>query len=101
MDRNKWCLCLGYLVIRSLILVQMALFNDIYFKRYGWTLSISDDPINKPAEYTVGKILLVFFSIIIAVFSLGNAAQYANTLTTARAAAFEVFKIIDRVNNLK
>ena len=32
---------------------------------YGWTLSQS-------ASYSVGKVLLVFFSIIIGVFSLGD-----------------------------
>ncbi len=48
-------------------------------------------------EYTVGKILLVFFSIIIGIFSLGQAAPFASSLASARAAAYEVFQIIDRV----
>ena len=62
---------------------------------YGWTLTT--DPTE---NYSVGKILLVFFSIIMAVFSLGNAAPFVTTLSSARSAAFEVFKIIDRVNLL-
>jgi ATP-binding cassette subfamily B (MDR/TAP) protein 1 len=49
------------------------------------------------AEYTVGKLLLVFFGILVGVFSLGSAAPYLGTLSTARAAAYEIFKIIDRV----
>jgi ATP-binding cassette subfamily B (MDR/TAP) protein 1 len=56
------------------------------------------DSVTGEADYTVGKILLVFFSIIIGVFSLGNAGPFIGTLSTARAAAFEVFKIIDRVS---
>jgi ATP-binding cassette subfamily B (MDR/TAP) protein 1 len=64
---------------------------------YGWTLTQDSNE-----NYSVGKILLVFFSIIIAVFSLGNAAPFITTLSSARAAAFEVFKIIDRVRmNIK
>lgn len=56
---------------------------------YGWTLTIEED-------YTVGKITLVFFSIIMSVFSLGNAAPFVTTLASARGAAYEVFNIIDR-----
>jgi len=66
---------------------------------YGWTLTKSD-PCGEP-EYTVGKILLVFFSIIIAVFSLGQAAPFVSTLAIARAAAHEIFEIIDRVSHLE
>lgn len=57
---------------------------------YGWTLSV------ETTDYSVGNILLVFFVIIIGVFSLGNAAPYISTMSTGRAAAYEVFKIIDR-----
>nr|UOU03320.1 ATP-binding cassette subfamily B1-2 [Brachionus rubens] len=63
---------------------------------YGWTLT-EVDPITNKSDYSVGKIILVFFNIISAVFSLGNAAPFIGTLTIARAAAFEIFSIIDRV----
>nr|QNH67928.1 ATP-binding cassette transporter subfamily B member 1 X2 [Brachionus plicatilis] len=63
---------------------------------YGWTLSLNNDPVTGLPEYSIGKILLVFFSIIIAIFSLGNAGPYIGTSATGRGAAFEVFKIIDR-----
>ena len=66
---------------------------------YGWTLTESDNCAEP--EYSVGKILLVFFSIIIAVFSLGQAAPFISTLAIARAAAYEIFEIIDRVKILK
>jgi ATP-binding cassette subfamily B (MDR/TAP) protein 1 len=65
---------------------------------YGWSLTVPESP-GQEAEYTIGKILLVFFSIITGVFSLGNAGPFIGTLTSSRAAAFEVFKIIDRVLN--
>lgn len=42
--------------------------------------------------------MLVFFSILIGVFSLGNAAPYFGTSASARAAAYEIYQIIDRVN---
>jgi hypothetical protein len=62
-------------------------------QRYGWTLSEGPNP-----EYTVGKILLIFFNIVIGVFSLGNAGPLAGTLASAKAAGYEVFMIINRVN---
>lgn len=40
--------------------------------------------------------ILVFFNIIIAVFSLGNAAQFVGTLANGKGAAYEVLSIIDR-----
>jgi hypothetical protein len=55
------------------------------------------DDITGEQEYTVGKILLVFFSIIMAVFSLGNAGPFIGNIAVARGAAFKVFEIIDRV----
>lgn len=66
---------------------------------YGWTLTEQIDPVTKKSEYSIGNVLLVFFNIIIGVFSLGNAGPLAGTLASARAAAYEVHKIIDRVCN--
>ena len=59
------------------------------------------DPVTNKQEYTVGRILLVFFSIIMGVFGLGQAAPFFGTLAAARGAAYEVFKIIDRVSTCK
>ena len=61
---------------------------------YGWKLTDEE-----PGSYDVGKVIVVFFSIIIAVFSLGNASPFFETLTTAKTAAYEVFNIIDRVRS--
>ncbi len=67
---------------------------------YGWKLTQNIDPVTGEPEYTVGKILLVFFNIIIAIFSIGQAIPFANNLALARAAAYEIFQIIDRVTYL-
>ena len=64
---------------------------------YGWSLTEKINPETGKSDYSVGKILLVFFNIIIGVFSLGSAGPVFGNIATARAAAFEVFKIIDRV----
>jgi ATP-binding cassette subfamily B (MDR/TAP) protein 1 len=60
-------------------------------------LTTNIDPVTGKPEFSVGKILTVFFNIIIAVFNLGSAGPFISTLAISRAAAFEVFKIIDRV----
>ena len=59
---------------------------------YGWTLTIKNRE-----KYSVGTIIIVFYNIIISVFNLGNAAPFLGTFANSRAAAYEVFKIIDRV----
>jgi hypothetical protein len=64
----------------------------LFNKRYGWTLSEGQNP-----EYTVGKILLIFFNIVIGVMNLGNAGPLITILASARSAGYEVFMIINRV----
>ncbi|CAF3688467.1 unnamed protein product [Adineta steineri] len=46
-------------------------------------------------NYNIGNVIIVFFSIIIAVFNLGQASPHFQTLTQARAAAYIVWEIID------
>ncbi|CAF3699259.1 unnamed protein product [Rotaria socialis] len=45
--------------------------------------------------YSIGGILIVFFSIITAVFSLGQAAPHLQSVAQARGAAYTLWKIID------
>ena len=67
--------------------------------RYGWTLTEQRDPITTgETQYTVGTIFLVLFNIITGVFTLGNAGPLVGTIAAARAAGYEVFNIILRVN---
>ncbi|UJR28455.1 hypothetical protein I4U23_009695 [Adineta vaga] len=46
-------------------------------------------------DYSIGAILIVFFSIITAVFSLGQAAPHLQSMAQARGAAFTLWTIID------
>ncbi|CAF4073550.1 unnamed protein product, partial [Adineta steineri] len=46
-------------------------------------------------NFSVGGILIVFFSIITAVFSLGQAAPHVQSLAQARGAAYGLWQIID------
>jgi ATP-binding cassette, subfamily B (MDR/TAP), member 1 len=62
---------------------------------YGWKLTLPGDD-GSPPEYNVGKIIQIFFSIIIAIFSLSTAAPFIAILTTGRSAAYEIFNIINR-----
>ena len=55
------------------------------------------DPITGESNYSVGTIVLVFFNLIIGIFTLGNAGPLISTIATARAAGYEVFNIINRV----
>jgi ATP-binding cassette subfamily B (MDR/TAP) protein 1 len=64
---------------------------------YGWTLTEQKDPITGESNYSVGTLFLVFLNVIIGVFTLGNAGPLIGTIASARAAGYEVFKIIHRV----
>ena len=86
-----------WLVLRWSRFIFKVIYN-LLLLRYGWTLTEQRDPITGEAQYTVGTILLVFFNIIIGIFTLGHAAPLVGTLASSRAAGFEVFNIIHRVN---
>ncbi|CAF1420960.1 unnamed protein product [Rotaria sordida] len=45
--------------------------------------------------YNIGKVLIVFFSILVAVFSLGQAGPHFQAFAHARAAAYVVWETID------
>ncbi|XP_068529975.1 ATP-dependent translocase ABCB1-like isoform X1 [Anas acuta] len=55
---------------------------------YGTTLILND-------EYTIGKVLTVFFSVLIGAFSMGQTAPSIEAFANARGAAYAVFNIID------
>ncbi|NXU20405.1 MDR1 protein, partial [Pardalotus punctatus] len=55
---------------------------------YGTTLILNDD-------YTIGKVLTVFFSVMIGAFSIGQTAPSIEAFASARGAAYVVFNIID------
>lgn len=49
---------------------------------------------DQPDLYTPGKILIVFFSIVIGAFALGNAMPNLQALSTARGAAYMIYNLI-------
>uniref|UniRef100_A0A669QYV9 ATP binding cassette subfamily B member 1 n=1 Tax=Phasianus colchicus TaxID=9054 RepID=A0A669QYV9_PHACC len=55
---------------------------------YGTTLVLTDD-------YTIGKVLTVFFSVLIGAFSIGQTAPSIEAFANARGAAYAIFNIID------
>ncbi|NWX46594.1 MDR1 protein, partial [Steatornis caripensis] len=55
---------------------------------YGTTLVLTDD-------YTIGKVLTVFFSVLIGAFSIGQTAPSIEAFASARGAAYAIFNIID------
>ncbi|XP_021367207.1 multidrug resistance protein 1-like isoform X1 [Mizuhopecten yessoensis] len=46
--------------------------------------------------YSIGKVLIVFFSVLIGAFSLGNAAPHIQSLSVARGAAYIIFQLIEQ-----
>ncbi|NXJ75962.1 MDR1 protein, partial [Trogon melanurus] len=47
-------------------------------------------------EYNIGGVLIVFFSVLIGAFSLGQAAPNLESVANARGAAYEVYQIINK-----
>uniref|UniRef100_A0A2K6S1K2 ATP binding cassette subfamily B member 4 n=1 Tax=Saimiri boliviensis boliviensis TaxID=39432 RepID=A0A2K6S1K2_SAIBB len=55
---------------------------------YGTTLVLS-------GEYTIGRVLTVFFAVLIGAFGVGQTSPSIEAFANARGAAYEIFKIID------
>ncbi|XP_015281625.1 PREDICTED: ATP-binding cassette sub-family B member 5 [Gekko japonicus] len=51
---------------------------------------------DEPNTYNIGTVLIVFFSVLIGVFSIGQASPNLESLANARGAAYEVYKIINK-----
>ncbi|KAJ3357141.1 Multidrug resistance protein 1 [Entophlyctis luteolus] len=56
---------------------------------YGSTLLVS-------GEYGGQNVLIVFFSLLVGSFSIGNLGPYATSFASAQGAAYEVYNIIDQ-----
>ncbi|XP_062847623.1 ATP-dependent translocase ABCB1-like [Trichomycterus rosablanca] len=57
---------------------------------YGTKLSVDE-----PQNYSIGKVLIVFFSVMIGAFSLGQGAPNLESVAKARGAAYAVYNTID------
>ncbi|XP_054671909.1 ATP-binding cassette sub-family B member 5 isoform X4 [Grus americana] len=57
---------------------------------YGTKLTAEEE------NYDIGRVLIVFFSVLIGAFSLGQAAPNLESVANARGAAYEVYRIINK-----
>ncbi|XP_037238401.1 ATP-binding cassette sub-family B member 5 isoform X2 [Falco rusticolus] len=57
---------------------------------YGTKLTAEEE------NYDIGRVLIVFFSVLIGAFSLGQAAPNLESVANARGAAYEVYQIINK-----
>uniref|UniRef100_A0A8C4US32 ATP-binding cassette sub-family B member 5 n=1 Tax=Falco tinnunculus TaxID=100819 RepID=A0A8C4US32_FALTI len=57
---------------------------------YGTKLTTEEE------NYDIGRVLIVFFSVLIGAFSLGQAAPNLESVANARGAAYEVYQIINK-----
>ncbi|XP_040292276.1 ATP-dependent translocase ABCB1-like isoform X2 [Bufo bufo] len=53
--------------------------------------------VDEHDTYSIGKVLIVFFSVLIGTFSLGQAAPNLESISNARGAAYEVYKVIRKL----
>ncbi|NWR42889.1 MDR1 protein, partial [Regulus satrapa] len=72
-------------------LSQFFLFGSYALAFWYGTKLTAEDP-----HYDITRVLIVFFSVLIGAFSLGQAAPNLETVTNARGAAYEVYKIINK-----
>ncbi|KAM6282251.1 ATP-binding cassette sub-family B member 5 isoform 3-T3 [Porphyrio hochstetteri] len=57
---------------------------------YGTKLTAEEE------NYDIGRVLIVFFSVLIGAFSLGQAAPNLESVANARGAAYEVYRVISK-----
>ncbi|NXI18278.1 MDR1 protein, partial [Irena cyanogastra] len=72
-------------------LSQFFIFGSYALAFWYGTKLTAEDP-----HYDIGRVLIVFFSVLVGAFSLGQAAPNLETMANARGAAYEVYKIINK-----
>ncbi|XP_068092086.1 ATP-dependent translocase ABCB1-like isoform X2 [Hyperolius riggenbachi] len=58
---------------------------------YGTRLTVEE-----PENYSIGKVLIVFFSVLIGAFTLGEVSPNLESISSARGAAVEIYRIINQ-----
>ncbi|KAM4636208.1 ATP-dependent translocase ABCB1-like isoform 1-T2 [Discoglossus pictus] len=77
--------------------VSMGLTQFLIFGAYALAFWYGTKlTIDEKETYTIGKVLIVFFSVLIGTFSLGQAAPNIESISNARGAAYEVYNIINK-----
>ncbi|NXO14555.1 MDR1 protein, partial [Oriolus oriolus] len=72
-------------------LSQFFIFGSYALAFWYGTKLTAEDP-----HYDIGRVLIVFFSVLVGAFSLGQAAPNLESVANARGAAYEVYKIISK-----
>ncbi|XP_041322473.1 ATP-binding cassette sub-family B member 5 [Pyrgilauda ruficollis] len=72
-------------------LSQFFIFGSYALAFWYGTKLTAEDP-----HYDIGRVLIVFFSVTVGAFSLGQAAPNLESMANARGAAYEVYKIINK-----
>ncbi|KAM4907055.1 ATP-binding cassette sub-family B member 5 [Sylvia borin] len=72
-------------------LSQFFIFGSYALAFWYGTKLTAEDP-----HYDIGTVLIVFFSVLVGAFSLGQAAPNLENVASARGAAYEVYKIINK-----
>ncbi|KAM3681012.1 ATP-binding cassette sub-family B member 5 isoform 3-T3 [Ammospiza maritima maritima] len=72
-------------------LSQFFIFGSYALAFWYGTKLTAEDP-----HYDIGRVLIVFFSVIVGAFCLGQAAPNLETVANARGAAYEIYKIINK-----
>ncbi|NXH93162.1 MDR1 protein, partial [Edolisoma coerulescens] len=72
-------------------LSQFFIFGSYALAFWYGTKLTAEDP-----HYDIGRVLIVFFSVLVGAFSLGQAAPNLESVANARGAAYEVYKIINK-----
>ncbi|XP_018431832.1 PREDICTED: ATP-binding cassette sub-family B member 5 isoform X1 [Nanorana parkeri] len=62
---------------------------------YGTRLTVEE-----PENYSIGKVLIVFFSVLIGTFTLGQVSPNLESISSARGAAFEIYNIINKPRHI-
>ncbi|XP_075072541.1 ATP-dependent translocase ABCB1-like [Mixophyes fleayi] len=77
--------------------VSMGLSQCLIFGAYALAFWYGTKlTMDEPETYSIGKVLIVFFAVLIGTFSLGQAAPNIEGIANARGAAYEVYKIINK-----
>nr|XP_033786803.1 ATP-dependent translocase ABCB1-like [Geotrypetes seraphini]XP_033786804.1 ATP-dependent translocase ABCB1-like [Geotrypetes seraphini]XP_033786805.1 ATP-dependent translocase ABCB1-like [Geotrypetes seraphini]XP_033786806.1 ATP-dependent translocase ABCB1-like [Geotrypetes seraphini]XP_033786807.1 ATP-dependent translocase ABCB1-like [Geotrypetes seraphini]XP_033786808.1 ATP-dependent translocase ABCB1-like [Geotrypetes seraphini]XP_033786809.1 ATP-dependent translocase ABCB1-like [Geotry len=77
--------------------ISMGLTQFLIFGAYALGLWYGTKlTVEEPQNYTIGSVLIVFFSVLIGTFSIGQAAPNLEGIANARGAAYEVYRIIQK-----
>ncbi|XP_008944124.1 PREDICTED: multidrug resistance protein 1-like [Merops nubicus] len=76
--------------------ISLGVSQFIIFGSYALAFWYGTKLTAEEKNYDIGRVLIVFFSVLIGAFSLGQAAPNLESIANARGAAYEVYKIISK-----